>query len=77
MKRPERNNRKNPWTHAEDSLLLEMAEITKNRDKKLWVALKELGVNRTYKAVKNRLRYITVTRAPVVDKNIPKGWGVY
>lgn len=75
MKHPERNNRKYAWTHKEDALLQEAVELTGSKDKKLWVYLKTVGVNRSYKAVVNRLRYITAKNYSIV--NIPKGWGVY
>ena len=73
----------NAWTHAEDALLLEAVEVTGSRKTKAWVWLREKGVNRTVKAVANRVKYLEVKNNPNVIKvsktkePLPRGWGFY
>jgi hypothetical protein len=71
----------NAWTHQEDSLLWEAVEITGSRKTKAWLWLKDKGVNRTVKAVANRVQYLEVKNNPhvikVTKEPMPKGWGFY
>ena len=71
----------NAWTHEEDSLLFEAVEHTGSRKLKAWLWLKDKGVNRTVKAVANRIKYLEIKNNPHLKPTpklpIPKGWGLY
>ena len=68
----------NAWTRVEDAKLFEAIEIAGSRHRKCHAILKELGVNRSYHGMTNRIAYLTkLQEVQKVEYNLPKGWGIY